>query len=63
MKAKSWTREEILAFAALYGVRPETDEELDRMKTLASRVTDVAASIRRMPCKGDEPASIFKVPL
>ncbi len=63
MNTRTWTREEIVAYAQLYGVTLETDEEIDRVMTLGTRVARVAGSIARMPSKGQEPASIFRVPL
>lgn len=62
MSTKTWTHAEIVAYAALYGVKLETDEEIDRMMTLGTRVASTAADIKRMPSKGHEPANIFKVP-
>lgn len=63
MNTRTWTREEIVAYAQLYGVKLETDEEIDRAMTLGTRVARVAGGIARMPLKGQEPASIFRVPL
>jgi len=63
MSTRMWAREEIVAFAARYGMKVETDAEIERMVTLGARVTNVAVSLRRMTSKDHEPASIFKVPL
>lgn len=63
MSTKTWTREEIVAYAELFGLKLEHDDEINRMIALATRTAAVAASIKRMRSKGHEPANIFKVPL
>jgi|LNFM01.1.fsa_nt_gb hypothetical protein len=63
MTTRTWSREEIVAFASLHGVKLETDAEIERMAALGTRVASVAGSVKRMPSKGNEPASVFKVPL
>lgn len=60
---KTWTRDEIVAFSERHGVTLSTPEDMDRMAMLATKVTGTGASIKRMPSKGHEPASVFKVPL
>lgn len=61
--SKPWTRETIAAYAELHGLKNTTPEELERMVMLANRVAQTSAAVVRMPSKGDEPASRFKVPL
>lgn len=63
MSTRTWSRTEIIAYAALHGVKLDTDEDVDRFLALATRVATVAAAVKRMPSKGDEPASVFRVPL
>jgi hypothetical protein len=60
---KVWTREQMACYAALHGLANATPEEMERMAMLATKVAQVAADVPRMPSKGSEPASIFKVPL
>lgn len=62
MNRKTWTRNEMAAFAATHGLDNASAEEIERMVTLAARVTDVGARIPRMPAKDHEPANTFKVP-
>jgi hypothetical protein len=50
-------------YAEIYGLTNLTPEHIARMAELANRVVKAAAAIPRMPSKGDEPASTFKVPL
>ncbi|MEJ1159264.1 hypothetical protein [Prosthecomicrobium sp. N25] len=59
----AWTQAEIDAFAARYGLVNATPEHLARMRELADRVAAAGRAIPRMPNKGDEPASTFRVPL
>ena len=61
MSTPTWTRAEIINYAALHGLKLDTTEEIDRVIMLATRVASVASSIKRMPSKAHEPASIFKV--
>jgi len=59
----AWTQDEINAFAARYGLANLTPDHLARMRELADRVSAAGRAIPRMPSKGDEPASTFRVPL
>lgn len=63
MTARTWTLEEVAAFAALQGLKEVTPEEVERIAMLATKVARVSAEIPRMPSKGHEPANVFKVPL
>jgi hypothetical protein len=63
MSEQTWTPESMAAFAAIYGLSSLTPEHVARMAELGNKVVKAAAAIPRMPSKGDEPASIFKVPL
>lgn len=59
-----WTTEQAAAYAAQWGLSPPPDKaELERLCAMGDRVATVARSIARMPSKGDEPASTFRVPL
>ncbi len=62
MDRTTWTRDEMAAFAAAHGLADASPEEIERMATLAAKVTDVGARIPRMPAKDHEPANTFKVP-
>ncbi len=62
MSTDVWTRADIIAYAARYGLKLETDE-IDRMIALGTKVAATAARVQRMSSKGHEPASIFRVPL
>jgi hypothetical protein len=59
----AWTQDEIDAFAARYGLTNLTPEHRARMRELADRVAAAGRAIPRMPSKGHEPASVFRVPL
>lgn len=63
MSEKTWTKDAMATFATLNGLKEVRPEELARMVELANKVAATSAAIPRMPSKGDEPASIFKVPL
>jgi hypothetical protein len=59
----NWTVEEAAAHAARFGLAPPPDKaELQRLCEIGNRVASVGQAIARMPFKGDEPASVFKVP-
>lgn len=61
--AQAWTREEMTAYVQLQGLSNVTANEIDRMVALANKVVQTSAAIVRMPDKGQEPASVFKVPV
>lgn len=63
MSEKTWTKDAMATFAAVHGLKDAGPEELARMVERANKVAATSAAIPRMPSKGHEPASTFKVPL
>ncbi len=63
MSEKTWTPESMATFAAVNGLKDVISEELARLVMLGNRVAATSAAVPRMPSKGHEPASTFKVPL
>lgn len=63
MSEKTWTTEGMATFAAVNGLKDVKAEEVARLVKLGNRVATASATIPRMPSKGHEPASTFKVPL
>lgn len=63
MSDKTWTKDAMATFAIVNGLKDVKPDEIVRMTELANKVAATSAAIPRMPSKGHEPASTFKVPL
>ena len=63
MSDKAWTAETVASFALVNGLKDAKPEEIEHIVKLANKVAAASAAVPRVPSKGHEPASTFKVPL